>query len=81
VLFLPKKGGKGVLGIKKLEEWNQAAMMRHTWCLFAKVGSLWVAWVKENLLKGKSFWQVSIPHICTWRKLLKLKDEAKHFLF
>ena len=33
-------------------------------------------------LKGKSFWQVSIPHICTWswRKLLKLRDEAKHFL-
>jgi hypothetical protein len=58
-------------------------MMRHICSLFAKAGSLWVAWVKKNLLKGKSFWQVSIPHICTWsrRKLLKLRDEAKHFLF
>jgi hypothetical protein len=56
---MPKK--EGGLGIKKLEEWNRAAMMRHIWSLFVKAGSLWVAWVKENLLKGKSFWQVSIP--------------------
>ena len=57
-------------------------MMRHIWSLFAKAGSLWVAWVKENLLKGKSFWQVSILQICTWswRKLLMLRDEAKHFI-
>ncbi|KAK3199256.1 hypothetical protein Dsin_022671 [Dipteronia sinensis] len=80
VLSMPKK--EGGLGIKKLEEWNRAAMMRHIWGLFAKAGSLWVAWVKENLLRGKSFWQVSIPQICTWswRKLLKLRDEAKHFV-
>jgi hypothetical protein len=59
VLSMPKK--EGGLGIKKLEEWNRAAMIRHIWSLFVKAGSLWVAWVKENLLKGKSFWQVSIP--------------------
>jgi hypothetical protein len=72
----------GGLGIKKLKKWNRAAMMSHIWNLFVKAGSFWVAWVKENLLKGKSFWQVSIPQICTWswRKLLKLRDEAKHFL-
>jgi hypothetical protein len=77
---MPKQ--EGDLGIKKLEEWNKAAMMRHIW-LFAKARSLWVTWVKENLLKGKSFWQVSIPQICTWswRKLLKLRDEAKHFIY
>jgi hypothetical protein len=78
---MPKK--ERGLGIKKLEEWNKATMMRHIWSLFAKAGSLWrVAWVKENLLKGKSFWQVFVPQICTWswRKLLKLKDEAKHFI-
>ncbi|KAK3205256.1 hypothetical protein Dsin_019302 [Dipteronia sinensis] len=77
---MPKKSGG--LGIKKLEENLLAAMMRHIWSLFAKAKSLWVAWVKENLLRGKSFWQVSIPQICTWswRKLLKFRDEANHFV-
>jgi hypothetical protein len=37
---LPKK--KGGLGIKKLEEWNRAAIMRHIWSLSIKAGSLWV---------------------------------------
>jgi hypothetical protein len=57
-------------------------MMRHIWNLFAKSGSLWVAWIKTNLLRGKSFWQVPIPQVCSWswRKLLKLRAEAKHFL-
>jgi len=70
------------LGIKKLEEWNRAAIMRHIWSLLAKAGSLWVAWVKENLLKGKSFWQIKVPQTCTWswRKLLKLREEARKVL-
>jgi hypothetical protein len=46
-------------------------------------GSLWVAWVKEILLKGRSFWQVSLPQICSWswRKLLKLREEHIHLWF
>ncbi|XP_059436288.1 uncharacterized protein LOC132169238 [Corylus avellana] len=45
-------------------------------------GSLWVAWVKENLLKRKSFWSVSIPQNCSWdwRKILRLRDIAKRIL-
>jgi hypothetical protein len=80
MLCLPKK--EGGLGIKKLVEWNRAAMMRHIWSLFMRAGSLWVAWVHAVLLKGRSFWQVSIPQICSWswRKLLKLRDEARNFL-
>jgi len=41
-----------------------------------------VAWIENNLLKGRSFWQVSIPHNCSWswRKLLKLRSIAKQFL-
>lgn len=79
MLCVPKQ--EGGLGIKKLEEWNHAAMMRHIWSLF-KACSLWVAWVKESLLKGMSFRQIKIPQLCTWswRKLLKLRDEAKRFM-
>jgi hypothetical protein len=38
--------------------------------------------VEVILLKGRSFWLVSIPQVCTWswRKLLKLRDEARHFI-
>jgi hypothetical protein len=35
--------------------------MRHIWNIIANPGSLWVAWVKENLLKGRNFWQAKIP--------------------
>lgn len=40
------------------------------------------AWVKENLLKGRSFWQIKIPQNCTWswRKILKLKDISRNFI-
>jgi hypothetical protein len=77
---VPKK--EGGLGIKKLDIWNQASMLHHVWTLFARSGSLWVAWIENNLLKWRSFWQVSIPQNCSWswRKLLKLRSIAKQFL-
>jgi hypothetical protein len=77
--FSEKEGG---LGLKRLEVWNQTSMLIHVWSLFARSGSLWVAWVKENLLKRKSFWSVSIPQNCSWswRKILKLREIAKRIL-
>jgi hypothetical protein len=70
------------LGIKNLEVWNNASILQHIWDLFTKAGSLWVAWIDENRLKGKSLWQVSIPNDCSWcwKKLLKLRNIAKQFL-
>jgi hypothetical protein len=70
------------LGLKKLEVWNQSSMLRHICSLFAKSGSIWVAWVKISILKNKSFWSVGIPQNCSWswRKILKLRDVAKLFL-
>ena len=52
ICFLKKEGG---LGLKKLEVWNQCSMLRHIWSLFAKSSFIWIAWVKINLLKKKSF--------------------------
>lgn len=47
-----------------------------------KVGSLWVAWVDTNWLKGRSFWQIPIPQSCSWswKQILKLREVAKRFL-
>ena len=79
VCFPKKERG---LGLKRLEVWNQTFMLRHIWSLFARLGSLWVAWIKDFFLKQKSFWSVSIPQKCSWcwRKLLKLRDTTKAFL-
>jgi hypothetical protein len=79
-ICLPKK--EGGLGLKNLDVWNVSSMMRHIWSLFARSGSIWVAWVHAYLLKGKSFWSVSIPQNCSWcwRKLLKMRNLARGFL-
>ena len=79
VCFPKKEGG---LGLKSIDFLNRTSILRHIWSLFARSGSLWVAWVKENFLKHKSFLSVSIPHNCSWcwRKLLRLRDTAKKFL-
>jgi hypothetical protein len=79
ICFPKKEGG---LGLKRIDVWNKTSMLRHIWNLFARSGSLWVAWIKENFLKKRSFWNVNIPQNCSWcwRKLLKLRDIAKKFL-
>jgi hypothetical protein len=59
-------------------------MLRHIWTLFARSGSLWVAWIHIYLLKGRSFWNLSIPQDCSWswRKLLNLHSFAhEHIKF
>ncbi|XP_062169099.1 uncharacterized protein LOC133875111 [Alnus glutinosa] len=73
----PKK--EGGLGLKDLESWKTSAIMRHIWVMFARSGSLWVAWVQAYLLKGKSFWNVSTPQNGSWcwRKLLKFRHLAR----
>lgn len=68
---LPEKEG----GLKRVEDWNKATVIKHIWKLFTQAGSLWV-------LKGRSFWTVRIPQECSWgwRKLLKLRSEARCLL-
>ena len=50
----PKSEGGG-LGIRELCSWNQACVMQSIWALIVKSGSIWIAWVQEYVLKGKSF--------------------------
>lgn len=76
----PKK--EGGLGLKDLEVWNISSMLRQVWTLFACALSIWVAWIQAYMLKGRSFWSVSIPQSCSWcwRKVLKLRFIAKNFI-
>lgn len=79
-VYFPKK--EGGLGLKNLEVCNQTSTLQHVWSLFARSGSIWIAWVHEYLLKGMSFWSISVPHNSSWgcKKLLKLRGIAKHLL-
>ena len=52
---------EGVLGLKMVHEWNIAVAMKHILYWFAKTGSIWVAWILQNILRGKSFWMVKVP--------------------
>ena len=61
---LPKK--ENGLGLKRIDVWNHSSMLRHIWSLFAHSDSIWVAWVKENLLKKKSFWSIGVSQNCSW---------------
>jgi hypothetical protein len=65
------------LGLKKSEDWNKAAILNHIWNIFAKSGSLRVAWVRMNLIKGKCFWLIKIHATWSRRKILKLKEITK----
>ena len=79
-ICVPKK--EGGLGLKRLEVWNKTSMLRHIWSIFARSSSLWVAWIKNNFLRQKSFWSTGIPKNCSWcwRKLLNIRDIAKQLL-
>lgn len=51
-VFSPKKG---VLGLKRVEDWNKVVTLKHIWNLFTQGGSLWVASVHEILLRAEAF--------------------------
>lgn len=76
ICFPKSEGG---LGLRKINEWNIAANLKHIWDLFCNAGSVWVAWSKAYLLRGNSFWNVNTPYSCmwAWRKLLKLRTIAR----
>ena len=67
---------EGGLGIKKLQDWNYAAMGKHLWqmCITSPTSN-WALWARANLLRGRSLWEVHIPNDSswTWRKILRLR--------
>ena len=75
-----KEGG---LGIKRLADWNKAAMAKCLWNL-AHPGSTseWARWAKANLLKGRSLWDIKVPQDCswTWRKVLSLRHKYRPYI-
>jgi hypothetical protein len=57
-ICLPKKGG---LGVKNLEVWNRAAMVKHLWSICNPTKAIWSSWISSYLLCGRSIWEIPCP--------------------
>ena len=44
---------KGGLGVKDMLNWNQACIIENIWSITSKVGSIWIVWIQEYVLKGR----------------------------
>lgn len=72
---------EGGLGIRGLKEVNQIYGLKLIWRMLSGQ-SLWGKWIKENLLRKKSFWEIkqnSQAGSWMWKKMLKLREVAKYF--
>ncbi|XP_022891863.1 uncharacterized protein LOC111406714 [Olea europaea var. sylvestris] len=56
-ICMPKE--EGGLGLRGLEIWNKATMLKHLWSLCSDcASSLWVSWTRCYLLRGRSIWEL-----------------------
>ena len=80
-LCLPKE--EGGIGLRRVKDWNDAAIMKHIWNLFYRKDSIWVAWVREVLLRQGSIWSARIPSRSSWswRKILQLRDRVRPYIW
>ncbi|GKC12143.1 reverse transcriptase zinc-binding domain-containing protein [Tanacetum coccineum] len=80
VCLLKNKGG---LGIRRLEVFHSALMIAHVWKLLSLKESLWVKWIHEYKLKGRSFWEIPVRGNMTWgwRKILHLRPTIRDFIW
>lgn len=77
----PKNSGG--LGLRRLEDMNQVFGLKLIWLLFASKGSLWVAWIEKNIIRGRLFWAypLQLSGSWIWRRLMKLRELARPHLF
>ena len=64
--------------MRRLNEWNKAAMMICMRKLFVKSGTISVAWA-NHYLEGRSFCADGVPQDYTWgwRKLLCIRKKSR----
>ena len=72
-----KPKNEGGLGIRRLEEVQQVFELKRVWNFFSESGSLWVAWLRQNVFDGQSLWTVSTSSSfsSSVNRMLKLKPK------
>ena len=73
---------EGGLGLKDIHSWNRACVMQNIWAIIVNSGSLWIAWIREYVLNGRSLWNIVLTQSSSWcwKKLLKLRSLAHQFI-
>jgi len=72
----------GGLGLRDLVAWNKVLALKLIWMLFTAASSLWVSWVRVNLIRNKNFWYLNPSFSGSWilRRLCKLRTLARPFI-
>ncbi|CAL9240343.1 unnamed protein product, partial [Arabidopsis halleri] len=72
----------GGLGLRRLSSWNNVLGLKLIWLLFSAAGSLWVSWMRLNILRQRIFWDLNPSNSGSWiwRKLCKLRPIARQFI-
>lgn len=67
------------LGLKRIADWNKVLGLKLIWLLFTAGGSLWVSWVRRNLIGSENFWVLDPSHRGSWiwRSICKLRHLAR----
>lgn len=73
---------EGGLGLRRLTSWNKVLALKLIWLLFSAAGSLWVSWVRLNLIGNRNFWELNptLGGSWIWRRLCKLRPLARPFI-
>ncbi|CAL9228649.1 unnamed protein product [Arabidopsis halleri] len=73
----------GGLGLRRLLPWNKVLGLKLIWLLFTAGGSLWVSWVRRNLLGQQNFWDMVNINSGSWiwKSICKLRPVARQFVF
>lgn len=61
---------------------NKACILRRVWNIVSDREILWAQCIKHNRIKGRDFWALKIPALCTWswRAILKGRKEASFMI-
>lgn len=70
---------QGGLGLRMLDTWNEALLIKNLWNIAANKKTLWVKWVNVVKLKGMSVWNIQKDQQDSWmwKNLLDLRDKVK----
>ncbi|KAJ0800754.1 putative RNA-directed DNA polymerase [Helianthus annuus] len=71
---LPKD--EGGLGIRNISDVNKSLMANHIWSIISNRESIWVRWIHNYKLKGRSLWEVPCRGSMSWgwRKILSIRS-------
>ena len=68
---------QGGFGLKNLDIWNEALLIKNLWSIAVDKNSLWVKWVNVYKLKGRNIWDMQKDNCDSWmwKSLLDLRDK------